>query len=495
MLFRSEELNVELNKIAPQGTVSVASDIELGKIAEKDGWGLYMPHTTEASCELGKTGGRRDTTWCTTRTENNLFLTYAARADADIILFYVIKKGINAEKEPFAKMSVGFINGEPRFNQGNGNISVNAENENLTGGKFKQVIGRDLADYFLSLMEQKAKELQGKHPAKQEFEKLVQDPKAYFAKLDSFAKTEQGEEFKMDFIKQSLKYPNVSKEIYFGLIDPTSVTNSHIRLEMAKSPDTPIEVLLVLAKDDYRAIREEVAKNEKTPRDVLKTLAEDKDEVVVGAVAANKNTPKEILERLMQNDQVAWVRRSVASNENAPPEILSFLANEHNEDVLKAVAKNKNTPAKVLFDTATTADEDDNYWSIQIAAKNPSLTVDYIKILLSSKPTLKSAIARNPITPKDILFDLAKNGNATIRLGVAENKNTPPEILSILAKDRVEEQIRQAVASNPNTKTEDLIALSKDWDEEVANSAKEQLENRNLAEKVLVKVLTKLLYL
>ena len=54
-----EELNAELNKIAPEGTISVASDTELGKIAEKDGWAVYMPHTTEASCELGKTAGRR----------------------------------------------------------------------------------------------------------------------------------------------------------------------------------------------------------------------------------------------------------------------------------------------------------------------------------------------------------------------------------------------------------------------------------------------------
>ena len=487
-----EKLNQELNKVAPAGTMSVASDTELGKVAEKNGWGLYMPHTTEASCELGKTGGRRDTTWCTTRTEGqNLFLGYAGRVDKDVILFYVIKRGVNAENDPFAKMSIGFINGNPKFNQGDNNITVNANNKNLTEEKFKEELGEQLATEFLALMKQKSEEIKGKHPAKQEFEKLVQNPKAYFAKLDSFAKTEQGEEFKMDFIKQSLKYPNVSKEIFLRLVN----SDYQIRLEIAKKPDAPIEVLIVLAEDGHAFIREEVARNEKTPADVLKTLAEDKENRVRAAVAANKSTPKETLERLTQNDQIALVRRAVATNENAPPEILSFLADEHNEDVLKAVAQNKNTPAKVLFDIATTADEEHYYWAIQFAARNPSLTVDYIKILLSSKPTLKSSIARNPITPKDILFDLGKNGNAIVRLGVADNKNAPPEILSILAKDHMEEQVRQAVASNPNTKTEDLIALSKDWDEEVANSAKTELENRNLAEKVLVKVLTKLLYL
>jgi hypothetical protein len=450
-----EELNKELNKIAPAGTVSVVSDTELGKLAEKNGWGLYMPHSTEASCELGKTGGRRDTVWCTTRTEGrNLFLDYTGAIDRDVILFYVIKKGVNAENDPLAKMSVGFINGEPRFNLGDNNITVNADNENLTEEQFKEVVGEKLATEFLGLMKQKAKEIEGKHPIKQEFQRLVQDPKAYFAKLDTFTETEfEYNEFKINFIKQSLKYPKVSEEILLAMAE-TTFDNDHDNYEIHKlvaiRPDIPEKAAIILSKDESMHLRGIIARNEKIPiiaPDVLKELAEDKEE---------------------------WVRERVAENKKTPPEILLTLA---------------------------TKGGDENVGVQEAALKNPNLPVSYIKQLLSSPMTnshkhwIKNALARNISTPPEALADMAKTGTSTIRLGVAENESTPPEVLSFLAKDYQEEQVRNMVALNPNTKTEDLIILSKDFDSDVRDSAKAELKKRNVTETILHKVLTKLLYL
>ena len=167
-----EQLNQKLNANISSEEMAV-SDAELGKLAEEDGWVLYMPHTTEASCEIGKTGGRRDTTWCTTRPDaSNMFLQYVAQADANVVLFYVVKKGVNAEKDPYAKMSVGIIHGKPNFDQGDGGVSVNANNDNLTKNKFEEVVGKDLADKFLRIMQEKSTSLGGEHPAKEEFRSL-----------------------------------------------------------------------------------------------------------------------------------------------------------------------------------------------------------------------------------------------------------------------------------------------------------------------------------
>jgi len=103
-----EELNKALNQNVSSEEMAV-SDEQYGKLAEQDGWVLYMPHTTEASCEIGKTGGRRDTVWCTSRPDaSNMFLQYVGQPDKSIILFYVVKKGINAEKDPFAKNECWF---------------------------------------------------------------------------------------------------------------------------------------------------------------------------------------------------------------------------------------------------------------------------------------------------------------------------------------------------------------------------------------------------
>ena len=268
------ELNKALNQKVSSDEMAVSEE-QFGKLAEENGWILYMPHTTEASCEIGKTGGRRDTTWCTTRPDpSNMFLQYSATPDRSIILFYVIKKGVNAETDPHAKMSVGFIDGEPKFSQGAGGVSVNANNDNLDQKKFEQVLGKDLASKFLQIMQEKAGSLNGEHPAKDEFRKLVQNPKAFQAKIDGFAEDENGRELRGNFIEGALGYEEISPEVLTAL---TGHKDYSIRQAVAANPNTPPEALAVLARDKSTSIRYEVAENPNTPREVLTALSRDKD--------------------------------------------------------------------------------------------------------------------------------------------------------------------------------------------------------------------------
>jgi 3-methyladenine DNA glycosylase AlkC len=330
-----EQLNQTLNQKVSSDEMAV-SEQEFGKLAEENGWILYMPHNTEASCEIGKTGGRRDTTWCTTRPDaSNLFLQYSASSDRNIILFYVIKKGINAESDPFAKMSVGFVGGEPKFNQGDGGVSVNASNKNVTQQKFEEVLGKDLANKFLQIMQQKATSLKGEHPAKDEFRKLVQNPKAFQAKIDSFAKDENGQELRQNFIVSSLGYKEISPEIIIALARDKDIS---VRRHVAQNPSTPPEILIVLSRDEDIYVRREVAGNPSIPPEVLTALARDKDISVRRHVAQNPSTPPEVLTALAR-DKDPDIRFYVAKNPSMPLEILTALARDEDEDVRDAAAK------------------------------------------------------------------------------------------------------------------------------------------------------------
>jgi pentose-5-phosphate-3-epimerase len=425
-----EQLNQALNQKVSSDDLAVSEE-HLGKLAEENGWVLYMPHSTEASCEIGKTGGRRDTTWCTTRPDaSNLFLQYSASPDKSIILFYVIKKGINAEKDRFAKMSVGFVDGKPVFNQGNGSVTVNAGNKNLTQKKFEEVLGKDLASKFLGIMKQKATSLKSEHPAKDEFRKLVQNPKAFQAKLDSFAKDENGQELRKNFIESSLKYKEISPE-----------------------------VLTALAKDEDKGVRYQVAKNPSTPKETLTALAKDEDFRM--NVASNPNTPPEVLAALAKDEDV---RMNVAVNPSTPKETLAALAEDGSRYVRNAVAGNPSTPKETL---AALAEDGDSY--------------------------VRYEVASNPNTPPEVLAALAEDKDKDVRKEVAVNPNTPPEVLAALAKDE-DNIVRYEVAVNPNTPPEVLTALAKDKEYYVRNAAVKTLKAKQLAEAIIMdKVWKKLL--
>lgn len=309
-----EELNKALSQKASSGGLAATVPEEhLGKLAEENGWILYMPHTTEASCEIGKTGGRRDTTWCTTRPDSsNMFLQYSASPNSNIILFYVIKKGVNAETDPHAKMSVGFIDGEPKFSQGAGGVSVNASNNNLDQKKFEQVLGKDLASKFLQIMQEKAGSLKGEHPAKDEFRKLVQNPVAFQTKIGGFAKDENGRELRRNFIEAVVGYKETTPEI-FNILARDPDIDVHVRQVVARNRKTPPETLTFLARGPDKYIRWNVAQNPKTPRETLTALAGDRDKDVRWWVAGNLKTPPETLTALAADTDENVRRRAKAT--------------------------------------------------------------------------------------------------------------------------------------------------------------------------------------
>ena len=154
-----------------------------------NGWDVFMPHTTKASCKLGQ-----GTTWCTARTDKktegeNYFVKYTV--DGGFILFYVIRQ--QPENDSYDELSIGYNTKTQEFEWGeDGHVTVNSENVGLEYDMFSSLVGGDSnADLILSAMKQKAQELKNKpHPATQEFYEIGQDINKFidhFQDFDGFA--------------------------------------------------------------------------------------------------------------------------------------------------------------------------------------------------------------------------------------------------------------------------------------------------------------------
>ena len=102
-------------------------------------------------------------------------------------------------------------------------------------------------------------------------------------------------------------------------MDKNEILNSDIvvRMNAARNPNTPADVLTELAKDSDCDVRSYAAGNPATPADVLTELAKDSDCDVRISVAGNPNTPVDVLTELAK-DSDCIVRSYAARNPNKP---------------------------------------------------------------------------------------------------------------------------------------------------------------------------------
>lgn len=105
---------------------------------------------------------------------------------------------------------------------------------------------------------------------------------------------------------------------------------------LARNPNTPVELLEVLATDRSQDVRYWVAQNPSTPVELLKILATDESSNVRYAVARNPNTPVEIL-KILATDENCNVRCEVAKNPNYKTQTLELTQVQY--DALKVLLK------------------------------------------------------------------------------------------------------------------------------------------------------------
>jgi hypothetical protein len=360
------ELNYFLADVVNDSSLELASEDELGFLGEKNGWRLYMPHTTAASCELGKTNGKSDTTWCTARTDkSNLFLNYTFRSakQEKIKLYYVIKTGVSASKNPKAKMSIGVLDGEIVFDTGDGGLTVDADNNSLTEKQFRNIVGNDTADYFLSIIE---KDKENEHPSIIEVRSLMQDVEKFRKKLSSFKDEDLKEDFIINVLKvfQDENIPIDILELFMENATPkiaafllgTKKLPDNLKLKLAKHEDLDIvrqvayqknlskETLLYLANYPYHEIRRIIAMREDVPASIIVKLSKDPDRNVAYMARTNPAYP---------NSRIKYISSDAWQNPDILPKIIKFA----NLEQKKKIAKNSSTPLQVLMQLAKTTQD------------------------------------------------------------------------------------------------------------------------------------------
>ena len=124
---------------------------------------------------------------------------------------------------------------------------------------------------------------------------------------------------------------------------------------MNYTPEQIAEIVLKVLKEvnepDVLALHYQekikLAKNPNTPTEILKVLATDKNVVVRYGVAQNPNTPVETL-KVLATDEYYGVRYGVAENPNTPVETLKVLATDEDPIVRYGVKKNPNYKTKTI---------------------------------------------------------------------------------------------------------------------------------------------------
>jgi len=387
-------------------------------------WVVAMPHTRESSCQLGK-----GTTWCTAATQSqNLFLSYAGRKDENIVLYYIMKKGGDPRQDPTAKLSVGFVNGEPVLNGEDGHVSVDAQNKGLDQYRLSQILG-DQFESIMTAMEENTSSIEGKHPAKKQIEQIARskDPSV----IDKYTQGMGGEE-RSDFIKL-ISDADPSPQV---LVKLSGDEDKYVRSEVARNPSMPPEALVKLSGDEDHFVRLEVARNPSTPPEALVKLSGDEDKYVRSEVARNPSMPPEALVKL-SGDQIPDVRLEAARNPSMPPELLVKLSGDKDKNVRNGVAQNPSTPPELL-----------------------------VKLSGDENGVVRSRVAQNPSTPPEVLAKLSGDERKFVRLGVAQNPSTPSELLVKLSGDE-DKYVREGVASNTAAPPELLVKLSGDEDKYV----------------------------
>jgi len=396
-------------------------------------WVVAMPHTRESSCQLGK-----GTTWCTSATQSkNLFLSYSAFRDENIVLYYIIKNGADSRKDPTAKLSVGFMEGKPVIDGRSGGLSVDANNKGLTSDRLSQILG-DQFQPIMNAMKANTDLIGGEHPAKTQMNAIAKskDPdriSAYIQGLDATAK----EQFVYKVIYKELTNTEVLEKL-------SSDKSYIVRGMVASSLSTPPEVLERLSSDEFDHVREAVAENPSTPSDALMKLSSDEFSHVREAVAENPSTTLGVLIKL--SDDV-WhnVRKLVSQNLSTPPGVLKKLSSDEIERVRVGVARNPSTPSDALMKLSS--DKSNNVrWAV---ATNLSAPKEVLEKLSSDEDGYTRArIASNSSVSPEVLEKLSSDEFARTRAGVATNPSASPEVLERLLKDDWQ-HVRKLVAQNP----------------------------------------------
>lgn len=336
------ELNSHIESLSDSEEFVSEKDLDI--FFEKDGWILAMPHTTEASCLLGK-----QTEWCTARTKSqNLFLSYVGRYKSNIVLFYVIKIDGNPKKNPNDKLSVGFINGKPVFDGKDGGLTVNAKNDGFSIEQFGKILGKELAKEMLIEMDEKSQSIKGKHPAKKEMERIAKSADKYLKKISEF----KNEDELNDFKEEVAKYP-VNEEVAIILSEDK---HGFFIINLASNKSITEKIQIKLSEKESLEVRKYLAQNPSLTEKVQMKLTDDESQWIRGDLAQNTSLTEKVQIKLSE-DKDEWVREWLARNTSITEKVQMKLSEDKDKSVRQRLAQNPSLTESTLIKLSKDNDE------------------------------------------------------------------------------------------------------------------------------------------
>lgn len=277
--------------------------------------------------------------------------------------------------------------------------------------------------------------------------------------------------------------------------------DANTRLAVAGNPRTPVSSLTLLAGDKDDDVRAGVASNPNTPSELLELLAKDSDEVVRWALAGSQNSSKANLdildgedqdeEDLDEDDQIdmyeitenwesdclTWIsRKFIAFSEDAfirtrvvegregaiSPRTLKFLSEDE-----YAIEEDDTHGTGIIYDSVRTA-----------VARHPKTPIELLEALSEDEePRVVDAVAGNPNTPVHTLEQIAQeevdleNGHeiweGSIWITLAGNKNLPANLVEQFAVE-ANPYLRRVAFDHPKAALESkalasLLGFPKSW--------------------------------
>jgi hypothetical protein len=474
--YTSEELTLALEQLsvkkAPEQIKSEDSTI-LGQFGP---WLVVMPHTTESSCHWGS-----GTTWCTARTTSqNLFLSYVARRNKNIILYYIINNQTNDDN---SKISIGFVNGKPLLDDKSGGVTVNKANKGLNEQDLKNILGEHY-EKIINTLQQHSDSIKGKHPAKKEMEALAKN----LNKLKKYLSKFKNKRALQYFINEIFEYSPTEEVFLFLLKRDKNVSNSialnailssealaHIA-NNTNNPDvlygvsmnirTPLNTLLYIAniapnRDsfEYSTVLRNIV-GEAYSEQLTYIANNTNNPAVLSKIAQNENTPPETLTYIANNTNNPAVLSKIAQNENTPPETLTYIANNTNDpDVLSKIVQNENTPPDVLIHLVNNTD--DLIYYIFFNPNPPNKILKYAITHIEDE-ALTYMCNKDDISSRNLEYIAKNTQNIDALRNIAKNNNTLPKTLRwiiINIKDNIAVNLAEQNLQNRKLQRESKIKL------------------------------------
>jgi hypothetical protein len=398
--------------------VDQAGDIEQDRVGKVGPWNLWMPTSMERSCKIAQYDPITrvpKTTWCTARTAgSNLFYHYVGSQNADIVLFYIIKDNPTADED---WLSVGYRNGKPILNGQRGGLSVKRENSGLTPEMLKSILGSDYGP-IMGMLDKKAKDMSGVHPAKEHVRAAARDP-ALFKKMMKGHSEEENNAMKQMIVG----VPDISPDVLDLLADDPGrelaydvVRNKHVK------PETLDKIIdRSLKHHEYHTVNN-AADSPNIRPETLRMLAGTLPENFIGTIAKHPNTPTDVLLDISQGNNI-YALRSLPFNPNLTTEMIENILNYRN-------------PADIP--------------AIDMLLDKPSITSEQVVKIFNIGGVLRDRALRSPKLPMDMLLDMLDKPISFLTRQAYLNPNVPIETLTRFMESAENDSYKAEMLQNPS---------------------------------------------